>query len=84
MKIFVGNLATKTVEQDLLHAFQVFGDIGHVNIAKTTSNGQSRGFGYVDVPLENEGQAAIIGLNGASLHGQRLRVSEAHRKKDAR
>ncbi len=80
MKIFVGNLASETVEQDLLLAFQKFGDIGHVNIAKTTSDGSSRGFGYVDVALDVEGQAAIVGLNGVSLHGQKLRVNKAHRK----
>ncbi len=84
MKIFVGNLATETVEQDLLNAFQAFGDIGHVNIAKTALDGQSRGFGFVDVALDREAQAAITGLNGSSLHGQTLRVSEARRKSDDR
>jgi RNA recognition motif-containing protein len=80
MKIFVGNLATETIEQDLRLAFQVFGDVEHVNIAKTMANGHSRGFGFVDVPMDKEAQAAIDGLNGTAMHGQKLRVSEAHRK----
>lgn len=84
MKIFVGNLSVETVEQDLRTAFGAFGDIGHVNIAKTTLDGQSRGFGFVDVALDREARAAIDGLNGSSLHGQTLRVSEARRKTDDR
>jgi RNA recognition motif-containing protein len=80
MKIFVGNLAAETVEQDLMSAFQVFGNVEHVNIAKTNADGHSRGFGFVDVMADGEARAAIVGLNGTNLHGQVLRVSEAHRK----
>lgn len=80
MKIFVGNLATETGEHDLLKAFQLFGSVEHVNIAKTTPDGQSRGFGFVDVGIDTEARDAIAGLNGSTIHGRKLRVSEAHRK----
>jgi len=80
MKIFVGNLAVETGEQDLLSAFQVFGKVEHVNIAKSASDGHSRGFGFVDVTVETEARDAIAGLNGSTIHGRVLRVSEARRK----
>lgn len=80
MKIFVGNLSVDTGEQDLLTAFQVFGTVGHVNIAKTNLDGLSRGFGFVDVAADTEARDAIAGLNGATMNGRILRVSEAHRK----
>jgi RNA recognition motif-containing protein len=80
MKIFVGNLAPKTVEDDLLHAFQVFGDVKMVNIAKTLADGLSREFGFVDMDTELEGHAAIAGLNGTTLHAHRLRVSPAKKR----
>ncbi len=80
MKIFVGNLAGETGEQDLRTAFQVFGKVGHVNIAKTNLDGQSRGFGFVDVAADSEARDAIAGLNGSTMHGRVLRVTEAHRK----
>ena len=84
MKIFVGNLATETVEKDLMSVFQEYGDIAHVNIAKTMASGKSRGFGFVDVAREKEGREAIVHLNGTSLHGQKIRVSQAHRKDGTR
>jgi RNA recognition motif-containing protein len=80
MKIFVGNLSVETGEQDLMKAFQVFGKIEHVNIAKSTPDGQSRGFGFVDVSIDTDARDAIAGLNGSTIHGRILRVSEAHRK----
>ena len=80
MKIFVGNLAAETGEQDLLRVFQVFGKVDHVNIAKTTQDGLSRGFGFVDVAVDTEGLDAIAGLNGTTIHGSELRVSKARRR----
>jgi RNA recognition motif-containing protein len=79
MKIFVGNLAVETGEQDLMTAFQVFGKVDHVNIAKTARDGLSRGFGFVDVAVDTEGLDAIAGLNGTSIHGRALRVRKARR-----
>lgn len=80
MKIFVGNLASRTDEQDLMQVFKEFGEVDHVNIAKTSPDQTSRGFGFVDMAADHEARAAILGLNGAELHGQSLRVSEAQRR----
>ncbi|HWR82841.1 MAG TPA: hypothetical protein VN285_06040 [Candidatus Deferrimicrobium sp.] len=83
MKIYVGNLASRTAEQDVLHAFEKFGQVQHVNIAKSSLDQSSRGFGFVDMAIDNEGKAAIADLNGASLHGQTLRVSQAQQRAKA-
>jgi RNA recognition motif-containing protein len=80
VKVFVGNLALETAEQDLLKAFQRFGQVDLVNIAKHSEDGASRGFGFVDLTTDVSGHAAIAGLNGTPLFGKRLKVSEARRK----
>lgn len=84
MKIYVGNLARETVEEDLQRAFQVFGQVEHVNIARITRDGSSREFGFVDIVEEDEGRAAIAGMHGAELHGHKLQVVQAHKKVNRR
>jgi RNA recognition motif-containing protein len=80
MKIHVDNLTIDTVEDDIVKAFGAFGDVEKVNIARSSTDGSSRGFGFVDVTLEADGRAMITGMNGTSLHGQMLKVSQARRK----
>lgn len=82
MKIFVGNLSSDVVENDLLKAFEPFGEIERVNIARSALDGNSRGFGYVDIAAENVGNGAIAGLNGTELNGRTLKVVQAHRRTD--
>ncbi|MEW6051475.1 MAG: RNA-binding protein [Candidatus Zixiibacteriota bacterium] len=80
MKIFVGNLAMHTAEEDLRQAFLPFGEVTHVNVARHTADGTSRGFAFVDMTVDQDGHAAILKLNDATIHGHLLRVKEAHRK----
>lgn len=80
MKIFVGNLSTRTVEQDLRAAFSVFAPVDRVNIAMTS--GHSRGFALIDLVADTDVPVAISGLNGSVLHGRRLRVALAHRREE--
>jgi RNA recognition motif-containing protein len=80
MKIFVGNLSTRTVEQDLLERFKSFGEVAKVNIARTSKDRKPRGFGYVDMKSDEEGQLAIDALHGLELHGEVLVINEAHRR----
>lgn len=78
MKIFVSNLSTRTVEQDLRSAFAVFAPVERVNIAMTS--GHSRGFALIDLVADDDAPVAISGLNGSLMHGRKLRVSLAHRR----
>jgi RNA recognition motif-containing protein len=80
MKIHVDNLTTDTVEADILKAFGAFGDVDKVNIARSSVDGSSRGFGFVDVAADADGRAMIAGMHGSNLLGHELKVSEARRK----
>ena len=80
MKIYVDNLTTDTVEADILKAFGAFGDVEKVNIARSSVDGSSRGFGFVDVMADADGRAMITGMHGTSLFGQKLKVIQARRK----
>jgi len=77
MNIYVGNLSFKAGEEDLRQAFSAFGTVTSVAIIKDKMTGDSRGFGFVEMPNGTEGQAAIAGLNGKDLLGRTLTVNEA-------
>ena len=77
MKIYVGNLATEVTEEELREAFEASGQVEEVNIVKDRYSGQSRGFGFVEMPNKAEAQAAIAALNGEELKGRTLNVNEA-------
>ncbi|MDD5312033.1 MAG: RNA-binding protein [Dehalococcoidia bacterium] len=77
MNIYVGNLAYEVTEDDLRQEFAAFGEVTSVAIMKDSYSGQSRGFGFVEMPKLTEGQAAINGLNGKKLKERALTVNGA-------
>jgi RNA recognition motif-containing protein len=77
MNIYVGNLSYNVTEEDLRQAFEGFGQVTSVSIVKDKFSGQSKGFGFVEMPGKDEAQAAISGLNGKELKGRTLNVNEA-------
>jgi cold-inducible RNA-binding protein len=77
VNIYVGNLARTTVEEELRQAFEGFGSVSKVSIIKDNYSGDSRGFGFVEMPNDTEAQAAISGLNGRELNGRELNVNQA-------
>lgn len=77
MDIYVGNLSHDMTEQELEEAFKAFGQVTSVRIVKDRYSGQSRGFGFVEMPAKAEAQAAISGLNGKEIKGRTLTVNEA-------
>jgi RNA recognition motif-containing protein len=84
MNIYVGGLSYDATEADLREAFEAFGAVSSVNIIKDQYSGQSRGFGFVEMPTASEAQAAISGLNGQALRGRTLNVNEARPRNDSR
>lgn len=78
--IFVGNLSFSTTQDDLQYAFNNYGGVERVNIVTDRETGQSRGFAFVEMTEPDAAQTAISELNGASLHGRTLNVSEARPK----
>ena len=77
MNIYVGNLSTQTTEDDLKQAFEEFGQVESVNIIKDKFSGESRGFGFVQMPSKEEAQAAVEAMNEKELNGNALNVAEA-------
>lgn len=77
MNIYVGNLSYEITEEDLKLAFEQFGAVESVSIIKDKYSGQSKGFGFVEMPSKAEGQAAIEGLNGKEKKGRTLNINEA-------
>ena len=84
MNIYVGNLSNEVTEEDLKQAFEGSGQVASVNIIKDRYSGESRGFGFVEMPAKAEAQSAIEGLNGKELKGQMLKVSEARPRSEGR
>jgi RNA recognition motif-containing protein len=78
MNIYVGNLAREVTEEQLRQTFEAYGQVGSVSIIKDKFSGESRGFGFVEMPAKEEAQAAIEGLNEKDLGGRSIKVNEAH------
>ena len=77
MNIYIGNLSYDCGEEDLKKAFEDFGQVESVKIITDRYTGRSRGFGFVEMPAEEEAKAAIDGMNGKDLMGRELKVNEA-------
>jgi len=84
MNIYVGNLSRQVSEEDLRQAFEAFGQVASTTIIKDKFSGESRGFGFVEMPARSEAQAAIAGLNGQELKGRTLTVNEARPRPERR
>jgi RNA recognition motif-containing protein len=82
MNIYVGNLSFTTTEADLKEAFQAFGEVQTCNIIKDKFSGESRGFGFVEMPNRDEAEKAMSMLNGKDLKGRSLKINEAKPRTD--
>lgn len=78
--IFVGNLSFGTTENSLRSMFESYGTVDRVNIVTDRDTGQARGFAFIEMSSDAEGNAAINGLNGRDLDGRALNVNEARPK----
>lgn len=82
MNIYVGNLSYATTEEDLRAEFASYGQVTSVAVIKDKMTGQSRGFGFVEMPVKSEAIAAIAALNNKELNGRSLRVNEARPREE--
>jgi cold-inducible RNA-binding protein len=78
--IFVGNLGFGATEDSLRSLFETHGTVGRVNIVTDRDSGQPRGFGFVEMNNDGEGEKAIAALNGVELDGRALNINEARPK----
>ena len=84
MNIFIGNLSYNVTEGDLRQAFETFGQVASTAVIKDKQSGRSKGFGFVEMPVETEAQSAIAALNGQALKGRTITVNEARPHSDNR
>lgn len=78
--IFVGNLSFSTAEDELRQLFEPFGQVDRVSIMTDRDTGRSRGFGFVEMASNEDGEKAITALNGSQVGGRTLNVNEARPK----
>jgi RNA recognition motif-containing protein len=82
MNIYVGNIPRGVTENELRELFQAFGEISSASVIKDKFSGESRGFGFVEMPNKEEGQKALSALNGKDFKGRPLTVNEARPRTD--
>ncbi len=77
MRIYVGNLPYSVADDDLRDIFGEFGELAAAEVIKDKFSGQSKGFGFVEMPNNAEADAAIKALNETDMKGRKLTVNEA-------
>lgn len=82
MKLYVGNLAFQTSSEDLREMFAKAGTVESATVVEDRETGRSRGFGFVEMSTNDEGNAAIAQFNGSELNGRALKVNEARPRED--
>jgi RNA recognition motif-containing protein len=82
MNIYVGNLSFEATDVMIREAFESFGQVTSARVIKDKYNGQSRGFGFVEMPAQSQAQTAIKSLNGRELLGKQMSVKEARPRAD--
>ncbi len=80
MNIYIGNLAADTTEDEVREAFAPFGDVASVKIIRDGATGESRGFGFVEMPNEDQAKTAINDMNGKELKGSPIHVEMGRTK----
>jgi cold-inducible RNA-binding protein len=78
--IFVGNLSFNTNEEELRQLFEPHGQVDRVSIMTDRDTGRSRGFGFVEMASNEDGEKAIAALNGSQVGGRTINVNEARPK----
>ena len=80
MNIYVGNLGSDVTEDELKEVFVAFGEVESVNIIKDKFSGESRGFGFVEMPNKTEALEALKEAEGKEIKGRAMKVNEARGK----
>ena len=82
MNIYVGNLAYAVTDQDLQEAFSAFGTVDKASVINDRESGRSKGFGFVEMPVDEEARLAIDSLNGKDIKGRCVNINEARPRPD--
>ena len=82
MNMYVSNLSFHTTDEDLNKLFSAFGKVSSAKVITDRETGRSRGFGFVEMESEKDGQEAIKNLNNKEVEGRAMNVSIAREKTD--
>jgi RNA recognition motif-containing protein len=82
MNIYVSNLSFNTSDAELKDLFSTFGEVTSAKVINDRETGRSRGFGFVEMPSEEEGKDAMLGLNNKEIEGRAMSVSVAKEKEE--
>ncbi len=82
MNIYVGNMSYDTTENDLQEAFAAFGAVTSISVIMDRETGRPRGFAFIEMANDEEGKAAIEGLNLKKVGGRNVTVNEARPRED--
>ena len=80
--IFVGNLSFGSTEDTIRTLFEAYGTVDRVSVVTDRDTGRARGFGFVEMSVDEEADRAIAALNGRDLDGRTLNINEARPKED--
>jgi len=84
MRIYVGNLDYEVGSDELKSIFEPHGEVSWAEVQVRSRTGRSRGFGLVEMPNDNEAEAAIAALNGSDHRGRPLTVNESRPRRTVR
>jgi RNA recognition motif-containing protein len=82
MNIYVGNVDFKATEEQLSDLFAEYGEVTSVKIITDKLSGRSKGFAFVEMANDDEGQAAIEALNGYTVNDREMNVSVARPREE--
>ncbi|MBC8384801.1 MAG: RNA-binding protein [Candidatus Cloacimonetes bacterium] len=82
MNIYVGNLSYKMRDEELKDMFNAFGSVSECRVVMDRNSGRSKGFGFVEMPEQAEGEEAIKQLDGKEFDGRNIKVNVAKPKED--
>jgi RNA recognition motif-containing protein len=80
MKIFIANLNYNLREETLQEIFEPYGEVSSVNIVTDRQSGRSKGFGFVEMPNDDEAASAIEAINNTEVEGRNLVVKESEER----
>jgi RNA recognition motif-containing protein len=80
MKLLIRNLARTTTETELQSLFEPFGTVQSCTLVLDKETGESKGFGFVEMPMQGDAKAAMKSLNGKDIAGSKIRVKKAETK----
>ena len=80
MNIYVSNLSFQVQDEDLREFFADYGEVTSAKVIMDKTTNRSRGFGFVEMPVDEEAKEAIKRMNGGDYNGNRIKVAEAQEK----